>query len=36
MARTDHRPIRQSIGRSMVRIGARLAAGQPLDVARSR
>ena len=29
-------PIRQAIGRSMVRIGAWLAAEQPLDAARSR
>jgi hypothetical protein len=33
--RPPRRPIRQAIGRSMVRIGARLA-DQPLDVARSR
>ena len=30
------RPMRQAIGRSMVRIGARLAAEHPLEVARSR
>jgi hypothetical protein len=34
--RPPPRPMRQAIGRSMVRIGARLAAEQPLDVARSR
>jgi hypothetical protein len=33
--RPPRRPIRQAIGRSMVRIGARLAAEQPLDAARS-
>ena len=34
--RPPRRPMRRAIGRSMVRIGARLAAEQPLDVARSR
>ncbi len=34
--RPPRRPIRQAIGRSMVRIGARLAAEQPLDAVRSR
>ena len=34
--RPPRRPIRQTIGRSMVRIGARLAAEQPLEAARSR
>ena len=34
--RPPRRPIRQRIGRSMLRIGARLAAEQPLDTARSR
>ena len=34
--RPPRRPIRQRIGRSMLRIGARLAAEQPLDAARSR
>ena len=34
--RPPRRPMRQAIGSSMVRIGARLAAEQPLDVARSR
>ena len=34
--RPPRRPIRQAVGRSMVRIGARLAADQPLDMARSR
>jgi hypothetical protein len=34
--RPPRRPMRQTIGRSMVRIGARLAAEHPLDMARSR
>ena len=34
--RPPRRPIRQLVGRSMVRIGARLAADRSLDVARSR
>ncbi len=34
--RPPRRPIRQRVGRSMVRIGARLAADHSLDVARSR
>jgi hypothetical protein len=34
--RPPRRPMRRAIGRSMVRIGVRLAAEQPLDVARSR
>ncbi len=34
--RPPRRPIRLAIGRSMVRIGARLAAEHPLDPARSR
>jgi hypothetical protein len=34
--RPPRRPIRQAIGRSMVRIGVRLAAEQPLEAARSR
>ena len=34
--RPPRRPIRQRVGRSMVRIGARLAADRSLDVARSR
>jgi len=34
--RPPRRPIRQAVGRSMVRIGARLAADRPLDAAGSR
>jgi hypothetical protein len=34
--RPPPRPMRQAIGRSMVRIGARLAAEHPLEGARSR
>ena len=34
--RPPRRPVRQAIGRSMLRIGARLLADQPLDAARSR
>ena len=34
--RPPRRPIRQALGRSMVRIGARLAADRSLDAARSR
>jgi hypothetical protein len=34
--RPPRRPVRQAIGRSMLRIGARLLAEQPLDTARSR
>ena len=34
--RPPRRPIRQAIGRSMVRIGARLAADRSFDPARSR
>jgi hypothetical protein len=33
--RPPRRPIRQAVGRSMVRIGARLAADRSLDSARS-
>jgi hypothetical protein len=33
--RPPRRAIRQAVGRSMVRIGARLAADRPLDAARS-
>ena len=34
--RPPRRPIRQAVGRSMIRIGARLAADRSLDVAGSR
>ena len=34
--RPPRRPIRRAVGRSMVRIGARLAAEPSLDIARSR
>jgi hypothetical protein len=34
--RPPRRPMRQAIGRSMVRIGARIAAEHPLEGARSR
>jgi hypothetical protein len=34
--RPPRRPVRQAVGRAMVRIGARLAVENPLEMARSR